>query len=169
MNQVIWVDEHDNELGIISRKEAHAKGLRDRIVVVFLVNPDGQILVTQRAKGGRLDHSAAGHVDPGEDYLTAAKRELKEELGIEVELIELGKVISNEIDSESNYRTIRHAFKVYECHAEPGELAKDEVKSVFWADPKEIWFKMQYDPQNEVYCGGFKASLEFYLKNKGFI
>ena len=38
------------------------------------------------------DSSAAGHVNAGEDYNSAAQRELKEELGIDVGLKQLGKL-----------------------------------------------------------------------------
>ena len=81
MDNVIWVDENDTELGIISRERAHREGLLHRIVVTYLTRPNGDILGQERMSG-RLDHSSAGHVDPGESYLAAAKRELNEELGI---------------------------------------------------------------------------------------
>lgn len=115
-NNVILVDENDNELGVISIEKAHREGLFHRIVVVYLTKKNGQILVQERMSG-RLDHSSAGHVDPGENYLEAAKRELKEELGIERELSELGKTISDEIEPEANNNRIRHIYKIFECQA----------------------------------------------------
>jgi len=68
-------------LGEVSVPEAHQKGLLHRISVVYLTNNKNQILIQKRSDG-RLDHSAAGHVDVGESYLAAAERELEEELGV---------------------------------------------------------------------------------------
>ena len=62
---VIWVDENDNVLGEVSVKKAHQEGLWHKISVVYLTNNNDQILVKKRTDG-KLDHSAAGHVDAGE-------------------------------------------------------------------------------------------------------
>lgn len=162
MDEVIWVDENDRELGIISRERAHGEGLRHRIAVVYVTRADGQILVQERMNG-RLDHSSAGHVDPGEDYLTAAKRELREELGMSAELREVGRIISAPIEHEPGGRVASHAFGIFFCAGEPGELAADEVKGVFWAEPEEVWADMQKDVGGVKYTGGFKVTLGVYL------
>ena len=167
-DNVIWVDENDNELGTISREKAHREGILHRIAVIYLTRKNGDILVQERMSG-RLDHSSAGHVDVGEDYLQSAKRELKEELDIESDLTELGKTISNEVEPEAGKNRIRHIFKIFECEAEPGNLAKDEVKSVFWANPKTIYEEMKNDISNQKFCGGFKDSLKFFLEKKKLI
>src|SRR3989338_4420810 len=91
MSNVIWVDNNDNVLGEITREKAHQEGLLHRVAVIYVVNDKNEILVNERAKDGYLDHSSAGHVDIGESYLEAAKRELEEELGISgIELQEVG-------------------------------------------------------------------------------
>ncbi len=56
-------------------------------VVVFGVLPDGKILLTEQEQPGRKPFIAAtgGRIDPGEDVLSAAKRELLEESGYEAE------------------------------------------------------------------------------------
>jgi isopentenyl-diphosphate delta-isomerase len=169
MDKVIWVDENDQELGIIPGEKAHRGGLLERVVVVYVTREDGQVLVQERMDDGRFDHSSAGHVDPGEDYLQAAKRELKEELGIESDLVELGKTLSDEsVPGEKPHR-LRHLFKIFECRANPGKLQKEEVKSVFWANPKKIYEDMKNDPENKKFCGGFKISLKFYLEKKNLL
>lgn len=164
---VIWVDENDKELGFVPRKKAHAEGLLHRIAVVYVVREDGKILVQQRLSG-RLDHSSAGHVDPGEDYIDAAKRELAEEIGIKnVELHELGKMSASQKEPEVDNAIVCHMFNLFELRTDAyGILGADEVKAVFWADPKEVYEEMKSDPTNEKSCGGFKASLRFYLQHK---
>lgn len=156
---IIWIDENENELGEVSIVRAHEEGLLHRISVVYLINDKSQILI-QKRNDGRLDHSAAGHVDAGESYLEAAKRELEEELGVKgIDLQEVGDCSSIE-DGEK----IRHKFKVFQCNANPGNLDPEEVKEVFWADPVEIWNDMRGDNDDKKYCGGFKSTLELFLR-----
>lgn len=161
------VNENDEVIGTESRKIIHEKGLLHRISVIYLTREDGEILIQERMDG-RLDHSSAGHVDIGENYLQAAKRELEEELGVKAELIKIGKTASDEIDPKNKNR-VRHIFEVFECQTDPGNLAESEVKSVFWADPKAIYEEMKNDADHKKFCGGFKASLKFYLESKKLI
>src|SRR3990167_11017250 len=97
-NRVILVDEQDNVLGEITREKAHQEGLLHRVSATYLTNDRGEILVNERAKDGHLDHSSAGHVDVGESYLEAAKRELEEELGVVgVEFQDIGSTHAQDI------------------------------------------------------------------------
>lgn len=156
---IIWIDENENDLGEVSVSRAHQEGLLHRISVVYLTNNENQILIQER-NDGRLDHSAAGHVDAGELYLEAAKRELEEELGVEgVELTKIG-----DCSSKENGDKIKHKFRVFQCKTNPGKLNPDEVEEVFWADPGEIWEDMKGDDDDRKYCGGFKSTLELFLR-----
>jgi isopentenyl-diphosphate delta-isomerase len=168
MDPVVVVNENDEVVGTMPRGEAHKNGTPHRIAIVFVENEKGEILIQVRMSG-TLDHSAAGHVDPGESYLVAAQRELMEELGIEnIELISIGKGRSDEIgrkekgDTELEHRI--HVFEVFLCQAEPGVLSRDEVKSVYWANPEVVLEEMQESP--EKFAGAFKVSLPIYLKWK---
>lgn len=81
------VDKDDNVLGVMERREAHAKGKRYRAVHIILVNDDDTMLVQWRSSTKpesprTFTASAAGAVEVGESYEDAAHRELKEELGI---------------------------------------------------------------------------------------
>ncbi len=60
---------------------------RPDTTVVFLVLPDGKILLTKQEQPGKAPFvgGAAGRVEEGEDVLEGAKRELKEETGYEAE------------------------------------------------------------------------------------
>lgn len=164
MSNVIWVDDNDNILGEVTRQRAHQEGLLHRVAVVYLINDGGKILVNERAKDGHLDHSSAGHVDIGENYLEAAKRELEEELSVVgVELRDIGSTQAQDIgktfDGES-YNS-KHIFRVYICIAHPVKLKEDEVKSVFWANPNDIYEDMQVNPKK--YTEGFKSTLKLFL------
>ncbi len=81
------VDDRDQVVGKATRREIHQQGLLHRSVHIFVFNRHGQLYLQKRAMNkdqypGCWDSSAAGHVDWGETYETAAMRELEEELGI---------------------------------------------------------------------------------------
>lgn len=80
-------DAEDRVIGQARRADVHAQNLLHRAVHVWVLRSNGQ-LVTQRRSATKdqypnaLTSSASGHLDHGEDYLTAATRELGEELGL---------------------------------------------------------------------------------------
>lgn len=84
------VDEHNHVIGQLPRGEVHAQGLRHRAVHVFVFDKRGNVYLQKRshlkdAHPLTWDSSAAGHLDVGESYAACAIRELKEEIGAEVE------------------------------------------------------------------------------------
>lgn len=88
------VDEQDRATGSKLRSEIYREGLSNfRAVNAFLVNDAGQLWIPRRTATKRtfpscLDMSVAGHVSAGEDYLTAFRRELHEELNLELDDVE---------------------------------------------------------------------------------
>ena len=81
------VDESDRVVGTASRGVVHAAGLRHRAAHVLAFDIKGRLFLQRRAfskecSPGLWDTSAAGHLASGEDYATAARRELLEELGV---------------------------------------------------------------------------------------
>lgn len=163
MDKVIWVDEDDNFLGEISFDKAHQEGLLHRVSAIYLINDQGEILIQHRADG-RLDHSSAGHVDPGESYKQAAIRELKEELGVNgVDLEEYSK--TKAIDEGPNNDQKRyHLFQVYVTKANPVKIDPKEVKTVYWASPQSVLKDMQENQHNNKYTRGFLATILEILK-----
>jgi len=87
---LILVDSKDNAIGTATRKECHAgNGKLHRAFGIFLFNSKNQLFIQKRSENKKLwpghwDISVASHVRPDETYETAAKRRLKEELGVEV-------------------------------------------------------------------------------------
>lgn len=91
------VDENDVVIDTLPRGEVHARDLRHRAVHVLLFNRAGEVFLQKRSiwkdrNPGLWDSSAAGHVDSGEDYATAAHREMLEEIGIDTELVQIGRI-----------------------------------------------------------------------------
>lgn len=82
------VDENDVPVGRATRAEVHARNLIHRAVHVFVLNRNGDLWLQKRSlrkdkNPGLWDSSVSGHLDAGEDYATAAVRELEEEIGIQ--------------------------------------------------------------------------------------
>jgi isopentenyldiphosphate isomerase len=82
------VNDDDIVLNQEMRSVVHQRGLQHRGVHVFLFTRDGKLLVQTRSKDrvaspSALDCSVSEHVKAGEDYLDAAIRGMREELGVE--------------------------------------------------------------------------------------
>lgn len=82
------VDEKDNVIGKVTREEMREKNLLHRGIAVIVFNKKGEIIIHKRPKDKLIYpdcYSVAfgGAVKYGETYEEAAKRELKEEAGIE--------------------------------------------------------------------------------------
>jgi 16S rRNA (adenine1518-N6/adenine1519-N6)-dimethyltransferase len=85
------VDENDEIQGYASRSEVHGNNLRHRAVHILIFNQVGDVYLQQRSRWKdrhplKWDSSVAGHVTAGENYDETARRELKEELGVDVSL-----------------------------------------------------------------------------------
>ncbi len=91
------VDAQDRVTGIESRDRVHVNNLRHRAVHVLVFNRRGEVFLQKRSiwkdtHPGRWDSSTSGHVDAGESYEDAARRELGEEIGIECALEKIGRL-----------------------------------------------------------------------------
>lgn len=81
------VDEQDRVVTQATRREIRARNLRHRAAYIFVFNTQGQLFVHRRAETkdvfpGYWDVTVGGVVTAGEDYESAARRELTEELGL---------------------------------------------------------------------------------------
>lgn len=98
-------DAAGRPLGVaVPRDEAHRNGLWHRTVHAWIANSSGMVLFQQRALTkesfpGVWDVSAAGHISAGEPELTAAQRELFQELGVTVAESELECLFTTQTSS----------------------------------------------------------------------
>ena len=134
------VDENDVVVGAAPRSEVHANNLRHRAVHILLFNQAGELFLQKRSPWkdrhpSVWDSSAAGHVDAGEDYGTAAERELKEELGVETKLVRVSMLPASE-------RTGEEFIWLYRgLHDGPFTFAAEEVElgDFFTVDLVDKW------------------------------
>src|ERR1700741_1106304 len=89
------VDQEDKVLFQAPRSVVHANHWLHRAVHIFVFNSRGELLIHRRSATKdeaplKCTSSASGHLSAGEDYQTAAVRELEEELGLKADVEFLG-------------------------------------------------------------------------------
>lgn len=90
-DDVILVDRNDDELGRAGKLAVHRRGELHRALSIFLFDAGGRLLLQKRAttkyhSGGLWSNTCCSHPRPGEDIAHAARRRLREEMGIDCEL-----------------------------------------------------------------------------------
>lgn len=105
------VDENGAVIGTAPRSRCHGDpSLIHRTAHVIVFHPDGErILLQLRTKTkdiqpGKWDTAVGGHLDHGEDFENAARREMSEELGLDPKLplrFLFYSKIRNSIESEN--------------------------------------------------------------------
>lgn len=92
------LDEHGNYTGeVVLKSEAHLKGLFHPTVHIWFYTVNSELLlqkraITKKTFPGLWDVSVAGHIGAGEDILDSVKREVQEELGVNLKNEELVKI-----------------------------------------------------------------------------
>ena len=157
------VDEHDRVVGTETRGIVHATGLRHRAVHLFVFNRQGELLLQKRSPWkdkhpGKWDSSAAGHLDSGEDYSHAARRELTEELGLDPARAPLREIGALGAGEETGWEFVR----VYEArHDGPVRWPAAEIE---WAGyfPVEV-VRAWAEAHPEDFAPGFLACWRLWL------
>lgn len=133
------VDDNDEVVGRERRGVIHARGLMHRSAQVLVFNGAGDLFLQKRSEHkdefpGLWDSSAAGHVNPGEDYAECARRELAEELGITAPVV-LEALYRIPADESTGWE---HC-SVFRCRYDgPFRLQEDEVADARWVAPTEM-------------------------------
>ena len=148
---LVVVDEHDRPIGQAQFAEVRLKGLWHRAVLVLVFNSGGEFLLQKRGPHvvgpGLWDVSVGGHVDAGEDYLEAAKREAFEEIGLyDVTLELLGK---DTVDEPGEGGNVRQFVSVYSALWD-SELKADrgEVTELKWIPITELGVWLNQAPED---------------------
>jgi isopentenyl-diphosphate delta-isomerase type 1 len=143
------IDENGRLTGRkVTKRIAHEQGLWHRAVFIWVVSPQGQILVQKRHRDkdyfpGMWDISAAGHVSAGENQYDTAYREAHEELGLVIqpnnlELLSEEKFIL-EIPERNFYNREVVSAYVHQGDYQLGDfkLQPTEVEEVKWLSLSE--------------------------------
>ena len=149
---VILVDENDNPIGTMPKMEAHEKAMLHRAFSVFILNANEEVLLQQRANdkyhsAGLWTNTCCSHPHPGEDTLGAARRRLKEEMGMEADLQFVFKFMYKApFDNLLTEHEIDHVF-IGKTDQLP-VINPEEVASYKYMKPEDIKLDMEQNPQS---------------------
>ena len=107
-------------------------------VGALIVDDNGEILLVRSYKWGRKYIVPGGHIELGERSEAAIKREVKEEVGLEVEPVRL-LLIQEAIYPTDYIKHEHYIFLDYLCrtHGSKVELDGDEIQEHIWMLPKD--------------------------------
>ena len=143
------VNERDEVIDRRPRSEVHRRKLLHRAVHILVFNTAGEVFLQKRSASkdthpGTWDSSTSGHVDSGEDYDTAAVRELGEEIGLHTREIprRLFKI-------EACGETDQEFVWIYRMEAEgPFTLHPGEIETGDWFAPDAVTNWIAEQPQD---------------------
>ena len=131
------VDSEGTVIGSAPRSECHGNpSLVHRTAHVVVFSSDGRMLLQKRAadkdvQPSKWDTAVGGHLGLGEDYETAARREMAEELGLP-ENTPLRFLFDSRIRNEIESENVRVFATVHDGPFAFQESEIDEVR--FWSD-----------------------------------
>ncbi|HUB67202.1 MAG TPA: NUDIX domain-containing protein [Candidatus Methylacidiphilales bacterium] len=144
------VDVEDRVIGQVPRHAVHARCLLHRAVHVLIHNGAGHFFLQRRSLAkdtfpGCWDSSCTGHVDAGEDYLSAARRELGEELGWLDRALALRPLRKLRACPETGYEFIQ----IYLAGplSGPFTLHPGEISEGRWIAPAELEAQLKESPE----------------------
>ncbi len=135
------VDLQDHVTGQAPRRKVHAEKWLHRATHVLVHNAEGQLFLQRRSSTKDTfpdcwDSSCSGHVDAGEDYPTAARRELGEELGWKDASLPLRPLLKLPASPETGYEFIQ--IYLMGPLSGPFDLHPEEIGEGRWIVPAEL-------------------------------
>ena len=161
--ELILVDGDDNEIGSMSKAAAHdGDGVLHRAFSVFLFNPNGKLLLQQRAESKRLwpgywSNSCCSHPRRGESMEVATSRRLRDELNLDADLEYIYR-----FSYQAGYGHLGSEHEL--CHVYLGRIDgfvdfnRSEIEAVRFVSPETLddefeqkpdsltpWFRMEWE------------------------
>jgi isopentenyl-diphosphate delta-isomerase len=163
---VILVDEHDKEIGLMEKQEAHIKGLLHRAFSVMVFNGKGEMLLQQRAlskyhSGGLWTNTCCSHPRQGETTEQAAHRRLQEEMGFDCELkLHQTFIYKAPFDNGLTEHELDHVF-IGTYNQDP-HINPEEVNDFHWISLSELDQQLRNQP--EKFTVWFKMIMDNYVR-----
>ena len=161
---VVLVDEHDNQVGLMPKMEAHEKAVLHRAFSVFVFNNQGELMLRQRAATKYHSpllwtNTCCSHQRDGETSLAAGKRRLQEEMGFVCDLTEVFQfVYKAPFDNGLTEHELDHVM-IGTYNGEPN-INPEEVASHKWMSLEDVKNDMEDNPQQ--YTAWFKIIFKEY-------
>ena len=144
MELIQIVDKNGNFTGeIMDKEEAHDKNLLHNEVAAFVINDKEQVLLQKRSANKRFNPNkwalCAGHVDAYESLENAILREIKEEIGIDINPNELVPFGEREFTIRDSNSHITYFYYVKSnLNEEDFIIQKEELSEVKWFDIDQV-------------------------------
>jgi isopentenyl-diphosphate delta-isomerase len=163
--RLILVDDNNRATGVGTKAHIHRTGLLHRAFSIFIVDHKGRILLQRRSlekyhSGGLWANSCCGHPRPGERTLTAARRRLTEELGIDAPLT-FGFFSRYRADLDGGMQENEYVYVYFGPLTAPPNPDPAEVSDVEFASADDIARGIAAKPEAFVYW------LRHYFQNHG--
>lgn len=158
-DDILLVDEDNNPIGTGEKMDVHKQGLLHRCFSIMVYNSNRDILLQRRASSkyhcpGLWSNACCSHPRPGEHLILAARRRLKEEMGISAPLKEAGVEFIYKVKVgdliEHEYDHLLYGIFDGEPQINPEEadewkwIAFDDLRRDMKANPEEYtpWFRL---------------------------
>ncbi|WP_434768329.1 family 2 encapsulin nanocompartment cargo protein terpene cyclase [Pseudomonas triticicola] len=148
--QLILVSPTDRQTGVAPKMQVHHQGLRHRAFSILLFDPQGRLLMQQRAfgkyhSGGLWTNTCCGHPRKGERTAVAANRRLQEEMGMTCRLQKVASMLYHEQVSD---QLIEHEFDhVFAGISQTDPIANpEEAESWQWLSLEEVAEQIEHTP-----------------------
>jgi isopentenyl-diphosphate delta-isomerase type 1 len=147
---LILVNQDDCPTGFAEKLFVHQEGLLHRAFSIFIFDQQGRLLLQQRAltkyhSQGLWTNTCCGHPRQGEEISSAAKRRLREEMGIECELTAVTQLLYHEqVSNQLIEHEYDHVFAGIYCQ---DPLANpDEAHAWQWLSLPELSWRVSVAP-----------------------
>jgi isopentenyl-diphosphate Delta-isomerase len=147
------LNENGEFTGIVeSREKCHKEGLWHRANYCFIFNDKGEVLLQKRSANKKLwpnlwDVTAGGHVLAGEFGITALIREIKEEIGIEIEEKDINYLVGStsvNVIGDTINKHFNECFIVNKnVDINDIILQEEEVSEIKWFSKDEIFDRIE--------------------------
>lgn len=155
MEDIILVDDNDIQTGTGEKMDVHRSGLLHRAFSVCIYNSKGEQLLQKRALAkyhcpGLWSNACCSHPRPAENLFNAAKRRLKEEMGIDYDwggreggVPQMEFIYKVKVGDLTEYEYDHVLFAAFD--GEP-KINKEEADDSKWVDRDELVADIRKNP-----------------------
>jgi len=121
---------------MVGKESVLAQSYPEATVGALIVNDKGEILLVRSYKWGKKYTVPGGHIELGERSEAAIKREVKEEVGLDVEPVKL-LLVQEAIFPVDYVKHEHYIFMDYLCRSKSSavKVDREEIQEYLWVSP----------------------------------
>lgn len=150
-------DEAGNETEALPRSVVHEKPVKHwhGVVNVWLVNKSGDLMVSLRSKSvsgnpGKWQTYFGGHVPAGMSHLETAVKELEEEVGLKIDLMNLSLIDKGKFENEDHLHFYESYAYLFDGNPEDLIFTDGEIVEAKWMSMNE--YELAHTEHPEEWC-----------------